>query len=374
VGISQLKVKSIYLAVASPQIGGTELQIAKMASEFQQKGLIVKVLILKSRGPLNLVLERYHIETENFNVFTPNPFTLIQNLIKYFRFIKNEKPNVLYSFLAHSVIASTLTFSFWKIETLFISGIRGKARNRHPFIESVFNLCLEKSDLVICNTELIAHDMQNRLKTNKNKCHVIYNGVHIPRKIANCSKIPPQGIVVANFLPEKGYENLLKALAQIDNDCRYVFCGNGTAAQINALRTLIDRYSLQDIVELKINPANIEKLILSSQFAIHPSLKEGLSNAILEEIACGLPVIAFDVGGNSKLVENNLNGFLVAEDNEKKFVEAIREMSINSGLRSLFGKNSREIAQKFSFNLSVKSHLDLFERTFIQKFYSPKKI
>ena len=363
------KVKSIYLVVASPEIGGTELQLTKMASELQRRGIAIKVIILKSRGPINTILERYQIETVNFNLFTLNPIVLIINFIKYFRLIKNGKPNVLYSFLPHAVIASSMAYTFSKSKTLLISGIRGTSKARHPIIESVFNFCLEKSDLVICNTKLIAQEAQNRLITNKNKCHIIYNGVYIPDKIANCLKIPPQGIVVANFLPDKGYGNLLEAIAQINNSCRYIFCGNGTAAQIEVVRALIYRYSLQNIVELKLNLFNIQKLILSSQFAIHPSMKEGLSNAILEEIACGLPVIAFDVGGNSELVEDGFNGFLPAKSDNEKFIEAIRELSNNSDLRSRFGKNSREIAQKFSFNLSVTNHLELFEETFNQKFY-----
>jgi glycosyltransferase involved in cell wall biosynthesis len=47
-------------------------------------------------------------------------------------------------------------------------------------------------------------------------------------------------------------------------------------------------------------------------FAIHPSRTEGLSNAILEELAAGLPVVAMDVGGNSMLIDPGMNGYLLA--------------------------------------------------------------
>ena len=79
------QVKSIYLVVASPEIGGTELQLAKMARELQGRGKTTKVIILKSRGPLNTILDRYQIETKNFNLFTLNPIVLILNFIKYLR-------------------------------------------------------------------------------------------------------------------------------------------------------------------------------------------------------------------------------------------------------------------------------------------------
>ncbi len=362
------QIKSIYLVVASPEIGGTELQLTKLARELQCRGKITKVIILKSRGPLNTILDRYKIDTENFDLFSLNPIILILNFFRYFRLIKNEKPNVLYSFLPHAIIASAIALTLSNEKTLLIAGIRGTARTRHPIIESVFNSSLKKTDLVICNTKLLAKEIQDRLITNKNKSQIIYNGVYIPDKIANCFKVPPLGIVVANFLPEKGYENLLEILAQVNNDCKYIFCGNGSDGQINSIRAMINRLNLHNTVDLKLNPFNIEELMLSSQFAIHPSLNEGLSNAILEEMACGLPVIAFDVGGNSELVVEGLNGFLIPKYNNKRFGEAIYKLSSDTELRASFGNNSRKIAQKFSFEISVTNHLDLFERTFNQKF------
>jgi len=56
-----------------------------------------------------------------------------------------------------------------------------------------------------------------------------------------------------------------------------------------------------------------------------PSLKEGFSNAILEAMACGLPVVASDVGGAREIIERGLNGYVIDVERESETV------SVNAG-------------------------------------------
>lgn len=367
-GLSEKNIKSIFLVVASSELGGTELQVAKMAREFQKNGTSTKVIILSRSGPINEILSQFRIETHNFILLTWNPLISIINYIQFFKLLKSEKPSILYSFLPHAIIASSIFVFVAKHKTLLVAGIRGTSRKRNRIFEFILSLCLRKSDLVVCNTELLVQEVTNRWTIDKEKCFVIHNGVDIPNSVADCSKSPAQAIVVANFLPYKGYENLLHALSKASNRCKYVFCGHGTVDQIQMLEGMIIAYNLADVIELKVNAKNIQDLILSSQFAIHPSLQEGLSNAILEEIACGLPVIAFDVGGNSELIENGYNGFLPQRLDYYEFTNAIEELSKDVLLRISLGENSRKIAKKFNFKTLLERHLNLFEERYQEKF------
>ena len=367
-GLSDKNVKSIFLVLASPELGGTELQVARMAREFQKNGKSTKVIILRRSGPINEVLSQFGIGTHNFNIFSWNPLISIINYMQFFMLIKNEKPSILYSFLPHGIISSSTLFFVAKHKTLLVAGIRGTSRKRSQTFEFILNLCIRKSDLVICNTDLLVQEVINRWTVEKEKCFVIHNGVDIPDALADCSKSPAQAIVVANFLPYKGYNNLLNALSKADNRCKYVFCGHGTADQIQTLEAMIVSYNLADVIELKVNVTNIQDLILSSQFAIHPSLQEGLSNAILEEIACGLPVVAFDVGGNSELIVNSYNGFLIQRFDYDALTNAIGELSKDDLMRIGFGENSRKIAKRFNFKTLLDEHLNLFEERYQEKF------
>jgi glycosyltransferase involved in cell wall biosynthesis len=93
-----------------------------------------------------------------------------------------------------------------------------------------------------------------------------------------------------------------------------------------------------------------------SQIAIHPSETEGLSNAILEEMSWGLPIIAFNVGGNSELIRNNINGFLVNLNDEEAFIEKILILIMDLDLRVKMGNVSKKLVDNFSWKNCVNSY------------------
>lgn len=362
-------VESILLVVASSELGGTEIQLAKMAREFQNHGLTTKAVILNQAGPINEIMSKFGIESHNLNLFSVNPLISFIHFVRFIKLIKRQKPSVLYSFLPHAIISSTAAFFFLRNKTLLVSGIRGSSKKRNKIFEVIFNLSIKKSDLVICNTHLLVHEVTNRWNIAEAKCFVIPNGVDIPNGVADCGESAVQAIVISNFLPYKGYENLIDIISTINTKCKYVFCGNGTKEQIRNLRAKILTSKLSEQIELKINEQNLESLILDSQFAIHPSSQEGLSNAILEEMACGLPVVAFDIGGNSQLIKNGYNGYLAPRLDNHSLAKGIKKLSEDASLRSTFGINSRKLAEDYNFKILLERYLELFEFKYQEKFH-----
>lgn len=72
-----------------------------------------------------------------------------------------------------------------------------------------------------------------------------------------------------------------------------------------------------------------------------PSLWEGLSNALLEAMACGLPAIATRIGGNVDAVDEGVTGLLVEPDNAEALCGAMRRMMDDAAMRQVFGAAAR---------------------------------
>ena len=89
-------------------------------------------------------------------------------------------------------------------------------------------------------------------------------------------------------------------------------------------------------------------------------IEENLSNQILEILSSGIPVIAFNVGGNSDLVINDWNGFLLKSTDLGNIIQILKELS-NPLTYSRFSQNARShILNNYSTDIIMKKYLDLY--------------
>src|SRR5690606_36022773 len=92
-----------------------------------------------------------------------------------------------------------------------------------------------------------------------------------------------------------------------------------------------------------------------------PSLAEGISNGILEAMACGLPVVATDVGGNAELVEQGVTGCLVNDFDAASMASAIDTYFSDRDRRTAHGQAARARAvARFSLTTMVASYESLY--------------
>jgi glycosyltransferase involved in cell wall biosynthesis len=194
----------------------------------------------------------------------------------------------------------------------------------------------------------------------ENVC-VIVNGVDIPADMADVGGTSSLvGVVVANFHAYKGHPDLLHALALLPQelDIRLRFCGSGP--ERSAMQTLAEDLGLSHRVVFVEPPADIPSELQLAQFAVHPSHSEGLSNAVLEELAAGLPVIACRVGGNPTLIVDGANGLLVPPADCEALAKALAQLASSADLRIKMAANARLTAQRFDWSACVEAHLKVY--------------
>ena len=105
---------------------------------------------------------------------------------------------------------------------------------------------------------------------------------------------------------------------------------------------------------------DIPEVLASLDVTVLPSSSESLSNAILESMAAGVPVVATKVGGNAELIRDGQTGFLVPMEDEA-FVRALQELLTDSGLRKTCGERARlEASAKYRVSQVRDQYAELY--------------
>lgn len=131
----------------------------------------------------------------------------------------------------------------------------------------------------------------------------------------------------------------MKQLVQRHPQLRYFICGQGEKKQ--ELQQLIRKYHLEDHVKLLGFRTDVAELCQAADVFVFPSKQEGLPVALMEAMACGVPVVCSRIRGNDDLVEDGVNGYFVQKNNSREFERIISKIYINIKKESIFDKRKR---------------------------------
>lgn len=199
------------------------------------------------------------------------------------------------------------------------------------------------------------------------------NGVVLPsaadndarRELRERLSIAPDavvGICVSRLVPDKGYLILAEALERMGSrlhGCEFIIVGGGD--ETGAIR---ERFS--HIPGITTHFTGQEKGVLpylrASDFFVQASLHENLSNALLEAMAAGLPVVASSVGGTPEVLAKG-GGILVPPDDAAALGEGIVRMHASGALRAADGARARQnIEAHYSVQRMVEGWRAVYQR------------
>ena len=343
----------ILLIVGSAALGGTEKQVLGLANALKINHEVT-VGFLKADGTLLEEFTRNKITIFNFKM--SSNFEVLMQSKRAWSFLKNKEFHIVYAFLPESILIFWPLIILQKSKSQKIAGVRGSIIRRGRIISKIYSKLLGKSDLVICNSLSLRNFCILEHHIPEDNVIVIRNGLVIPE--ADFGKTNNKKIlVISNFHSYKGYDILLKALSLIKSDFHAVLLGTGPEVQNMIELSQILNIKHQITFSGQIDPSND---LSNSWIAVHPSRSEGFSNAILEELSYGLPVIAFDVGGNSEAIHTMQNGIIAESFSENSLSEAIEFLLKNQNERQRMSKNALASVKQYSWETIAKTYETIF--------------
>ena len=198
------------------------------------------------------------------------------------------------------------------------------------------------------------------------RIHALPNGVPVPS--VPWSPRPdwsdaPRAAFVGRLAPEKGLDALIDAWPLV----RAVFPRAeleliGDGPERPALAAQIDRLGLQGAIHLPGSVADPTPRLRAVDLFALPSREEGMSIALLEALALGLPVVASSVPGNRQLVTDFQHGRLAPPDSPGALAQAILDQWSNPAQARQFAQAARRRVQaEFSIEAMARRHLGLFQ-------------
>lgn len=382
-------------------VGGYEISAWNVATQLLKRGhevhvLTKKAVFLNDKDPriyrvLNFertsYRRRYSPIHQRLKDIAFGTFFNLNNFLVAHRFIRNLKPDIIDIWNLNGISLSPLiaalrfrlplvihtndhTFAAHAGRCLCLPVIR-----KHIPNVIFYSLLKRASFRIIAISNYIRNILIERGFSGTNVA-VINSGVDISMfRPMNIGSGPRFTILyVGRLHPDKGIHILLRAFASCvknHKDAELTIVGAGSSDYQWTLSCLASSLNISRAVRFlgKINHEELYEIYNSADVFVYPSTwSEPFGRAILEAMACGVPVIASNVGGISEIIVNGKNGVLVNPNDVHALASALMEIRGRANLAASIAKDGlRTINEKFLWNKIVDQLLQEYESLVEQK-------
>ncbi len=190
-----------------------------------------------------------------------------------------------------------------------------------------------------------------------------FNTVKVDRDLKRSQLgLPKEAFVVLSvgeLNKNKNHEVIIRAIAKIDNpDIHYIVCGEGQLK--GYLRDLSEDLGIKNRVHLLGFRKDIAEICKVSDLFTFPSYREGLSVALMEAMANGLPVVCSNIRGDSDLIEDGKGGYLVEPGDVEGFAKYIKELIEDSEIRIELGGFNHKKIENYSIENVLKEMEEIY--------------
>jgi glycosyltransferase involved in cell wall biosynthesis len=353
--------RRVLLVVDWMGAGGMERQIVELLKGLRRDGAFqVALAVLDSGGVLES--EAGALAEVLLPVRRRSRFDLLTPLVGLTQHIRLARPGLVHTFGWMSGLVGLLAGRAARVGV-----INGGIRSALPRLgkrEQIIRVCAGASDAIVANSHagLRAFGM-----VGHRRARVIHNGIDMTRFAHLNPQISGDPVLgmVANFSQYKDHATAIRALPLIRGTvpgARLVLVGRDAGTLDEARRTVAE-YGLEQAVTIHTSITRPEPLVAAWQVGVLTSPQgEGISNALLEYMALGKPVVATDCGGNPEVVRHGETGYLVPDGSPEALADRVVTLLKDKQLAHTMGAAGRKhVAKAFSFDRMVAEYQTLYD-------------
>jgi glycosyltransferase involved in cell wall biosynthesis len=373
----------ILFVISQLTVGGTENHLAMIAPALIQRGWRIALYSLYGDGPVSRALAAGGVEIIRPPVEFRTKRSLVSDVVplalssgQLLNVLIRRNPAIVHFFLpaAYLIGAPLAGLASTPLRIMSRRGLNVYQAS-HPWLSRFERRLHSSMTAVLGNSRSVVRELQDQEHVPLQKLGLIYNGLDLSRFTTLEARqqarghlgLAPDGLLfvtIANLIPYKGHSDLLAALGQaksrLPEKWRLLVVGrdDGIGTDLKHRAAALD---IADHVDFMGSRSDIPRLLAAADIGLLCSHQEGFSNALLEGMAAGLPMIATTVGGNAEAVQDSLTGLLVPPKDPDRLAQALLRLAVDPGLRVRLGVAARErMFQHFSLDRCVESYDTLY--------------
>ncbi len=358
--------------------GGTPLQVMELALHLDDEKFARQFVVLAQIEPeLQQRLQQRGIVCHFIGRGHWVEFQAWRELSKLYRTFKMLRPDIIHAFLPTSNVLGAMLGKLARVPVRISShrdlgGFDGAGITRvNNWVDRHWAQC------VTANSEAVKQAVVARARLAAQNVRVLYNGVDVA-KIRNANRGAAKRIelgfaqndllfaIVANIRAAKGHRDALAAFLQIAPrfpHAHLLLCGYVVDAHVlHELHSMVAAARAERQVHFMDSRKDIPEIMHALEVLIAPSHSEGFSNAILEAMTAGKPVVASAVGGNCEQIVHQQTGYLFPRGEEQTLARYLENLAASAEKREAMGAAAAaRIDEMFSVRAMTAAHEKLYE-------------
>lgn len=374
VSFSERPIVRLMVVVGQLGAGGTERHLSRILPQMLAAGFDVTVFSFRAGGTIADALQRAGIVVIVHETRADGWRGLLQAAGLLVSRMRELRPDIVHFFLPAAYLVGAVCSGFVATKRVMSRRSLANYQARYPGVRALERFLHRRMDAVLANSRAVANELLAE-GVPRGRLGLIYNGISTPkigldrlaaREQLAISRGALVMVCVANLIPYKGHCDLLAALESVRNQLPrgWLLLLVGRDDGIGAdLQAQAERADISSNVRWAGSVSNVYDYLAAADIGVLASHEEGFSNAILEGMSAGLPMVVTDVGGNAEAVLDGDCGRVVPPHAPDELAAALLEFANSPERRIICGEQGRiRVHEHFSQQRCIELYCELYIR------------